>query len=111
MTAATLDAVELLVAERLADLERRIAPEALTVRDVAARLRLSVTTVNELIRSGKLTAYKVGASRRVDPRDLAAFIDERRRLSVPMARTVVGRVGYGSTSWLDNLRKEAYPRA
>jgi excisionase family DNA binding protein len=82
MRPATLDEVEAIVADRLAELERRLDPRAYTVRQVAERLSLSVTRVRELIRAGELRSFKVGGSRRVDPGDLALFLDERRRRTV-----------------------------
>ena len=109
MTPATLEQVEMIVAERLAEIEGRFSYEALTVREVAGRLRLSVTRVGELIRAGSLRSYKIGGSRRVDSRDLIAFIDERRRQPTPIRRTAAttpARSGNGS--WLDELRREAY---
>jgi excisionase family DNA binding protein len=109
MTPATLEEIEILVAARLAELESRFGHEALTVREVAGRLRLSVTRVGELIRSGELRSYKIDGSRRVDSRDLAAFIDSRRTLPTPIRRTAAttpARSGHGS--WLDELRREAY---
>jgi excisionase family DNA binding protein len=104
---ATLEEVELIVAERLADLERRIAPEALTVRDVCRRLRLGTSRVNELIRTGALPSYKIGGSRRIDPAALAAFLAERQRRATssepPHASKAVT-----VTNWLADLQREAY---
>lgn len=109
MKPATLEEVEQIVSERLAELERRIMPEALTVRDVARRLKLSVTRVNELVYSGQLPSYKVGNSRRVDPSDLAEFIAER-RAAVTTAAPVTRVAGASSSdNWLADLRERAYP--
>lgn len=46
----------------------------LTVRDVAAHLKLSPWTVRGYLREGQIKSTRVGRRFRVDPRDLAAFI-------------------------------------
>jgi excisionase family DNA binding protein len=51
-----------------------ITPEALTVPEVMAALRLSRGLVYELIRSKELPSFKVGRCRRVSTEDLAAFM-------------------------------------
>ena len=109
MKTATLEDVEMIVAARLADLERRIAPEALSVRDVCQRLKLGPTRVRELIRAGELPSYLIGSARRVDPSDLAAFIADHRKASAPTpaaSRPHVAR--RSSVSWLADLQREAY---
>lgn len=109
MRPATVEQVELIVSERIADLERRLAPEALNVRDVAQRLRLSVTRVNELIYSNALPSYTIGRARRVDPSDLAAFIEDRRRASTHQATsTAMPQPAITGRSWLEDFRREAY---
>lgn len=107
MKTATLEDVEMVVAERLADLERRIAPGVLTVRDVAARLRLSVTRVRELIGSGELPSYKIGGARRVDPSALAAFLAERQRAGAPKQAAIKMQAAHDS-NWLAEFQAEAY---
>src|SRR5689334_18637384 len=78
--------VEAIVAERLAEIERRLdGPRAYSVRQVAERLDLSVSRVWELIRGGELRSFKVGGSRRVDPSDLAEFLQAQRRRAVSPA--------------------------
>ncbi|MFC9433994.1 helix-turn-helix transcriptional regulator [Nocardia sp. NPDC057030] len=51
-------------------------PETLiTLREAAGQLKLSVRTLERLISTGDLKAYKVGArSVRVDPRDLGMLV-------------------------------------
>jgi excisionase family DNA binding protein len=49
----------------------------LTVAEVAAQLRVSTMTVYRLIRSGELTAARIGKSYRLRPADLDAFLAER----------------------------------
>lgn len=54
----------------------------LTVKEVAARLRVSGTCVYQLIEAGKLTCHRIGIGRgaiRVAEGDLAAFVDDCRQ--------------------------------
>lgn len=53
------------------------APEALTVPEVMAALRLSRSKVYDLIRSRRLASFTVGRARRVSPDSLRAFIQEQ----------------------------------
>lgn len=80
--------------------------EALTVRDVAERLRLSVSRVRELIGSGELPSYTIGRLRRVDPADLAAYLADRKRAPQRVERRTTPKVG--NRSWLADLQREAY---
>lgn len=48
----------------------------LTVKEVVARLQVSYLTVLRLIKRGKLKASKISKSYRIDPADLAAFIQQ-----------------------------------
>jgi excisionase family DNA binding protein len=114
MRTATLEDIEMIVAARIADLEQRVAPEALRVADVARRLHLSQTRVRELIVSGEIRSYRIGGSRRVDPTDLAAFIAERRTAATAseahVSSRAIGRTkpAQAAGSWLANLKREAY---
>lgn len=109
MTAASLEQVELIVAARLADIERRLdGPRAYSVSDVADRLDLSVSRVRELIRSGDLPSFKVGKSRRVTAGDLAAFIADRRVQPLPPDRYMRGAAPEPTASWLETFNREAY---
>ncbi|HET9152653.1 MAG TPA: helix-turn-helix domain-containing protein [Solirubrobacterales bacterium] len=54
------------------------APSFFTERTLAAYLAVSDRTVRNWIRRGELPSYKLGASRRIDPADVAAFLEERR---------------------------------
>lgn len=48
---------------------------AWTVKDAAERYNCSVMTIYRLIKSGKVTAYRLGARTiRLDPKELAAAI-------------------------------------
>ena len=53
----------------------------LTVRDVAATLGLCTATVYRLVAEGQLAHVRVLNAIRVAPRDLEAFVEERRRRS------------------------------
>ena len=58
----------------------------LTVNDVADRLRLSVFTVRELLKDGRLRGFRFGGTKagwRVTEEDLAAFIAAAREEGVP----------------------------
>ena len=53
--------------------------QPLTVKEVAAHLRVGLSTVYDAIKSGKLRAFGIGKNRkayRVWPADLAAFLNE-----------------------------------
>jgi excisionase family DNA binding protein len=49
-----------------------------TERSLASYLAVSDRTVRNWIRRGDLPSYKLGASRRIDPADVAAFLEQRR---------------------------------
>jgi excisionase family DNA binding protein len=53
-------------------------PTFFTERSLATYLAVSDRTVRNWIRRGELPSYKLGASRRIDPADVAAFLEERR---------------------------------
>ena len=50
----------------------------LTVREVAAALRVSTMTVYRLIRAGELRALRVGHSYRIRESDVDAYLEEVR---------------------------------
>ena len=54
-----------------------LLPEALTVPEVMAALRLSRAKVYDLIRSKQLASFTVGRSRRIPPTAVQAFIAGR----------------------------------
>ena len=76
------------------------------MRDVAERLRLSVSRVRELIGSGELPSYTIGRLRRVDPSALAAYLADRQRAPRRVERKTAPKVG--GRSWLADLQREAY---
>jgi excisionase family DNA binding protein len=49
-----------------------------TERTLAAYLAVSDRTIRNWIRRGELPSYKLGASRRIDPADVDAFLVQRR---------------------------------
>jgi excisionase family DNA binding protein len=51
--------------------------QLLTIDDVAPLCRVSSKTVRRWIKTGELTAAKLGAQWRIRPRDLDLFIHER----------------------------------
>jgi len=53
-------------------------PTFFTERSLAAYLAVSDRTIRNWIRRGELASYKLGASRRIDPADVGAFLAERR---------------------------------
>ena len=50
-----------------------------TPKTLAHRLAVSERTVRELLRTGEIASYRVGGSRRIDPKDVDAFLAARRR--------------------------------
>ena len=50
----------------------------LTYREAATRLAVSERTVWSLVKAGALPAVKIGSAVRVDPVDLAAFIERQK---------------------------------
>jgi excisionase family DNA binding protein len=53
-------------------------PTFFTERSLAAYLAVSDRTIRNWIRRGELPSYKLGASRRIDPADVDAFLAQRR---------------------------------
>jgi excisionase family DNA binding protein len=49
-----------------------------TERTLATYLAVSDRTIRNWIRRGELPSYKLGASRRIDPADVNAFLAQRR---------------------------------
>jgi excisionase family DNA binding protein len=49
-----------------------------TERSLAAYLAVSDRTIRNWIRRGELASYKLGASRRINPADVDAFLEARR---------------------------------
>lgn len=57
-------------------------PTFFTERSLAAYLSVSDGTVRNWIRRGELPSYKLGAARRIDPADVAAFLEQRREQAI-----------------------------
>ena len=51
----------------------------LTVEEVATKLQLHWQTILNYIKAGKLRAVKLGRGYRIDPVDLARFLEEMKR--------------------------------
>lgn len=65
----------------LCGMERNAPPPTFfTERTLAAYLAVSDRTIRNWIRRGELPSYKLGASRRIDPADVDAFLAQRREL-------------------------------
>ena len=62
------------------DVDRNLLsePPFFTERTLAAYLAVSDRTIRNWIRRGELPSYKLGASRRIDPADVDAFLEARR---------------------------------
>jgi excisionase family DNA binding protein len=52
-----------------------LLPALLSLRDVASTLNVSMSTVRRLIENDSLPVIRIGRSLRVDPDDLADWID------------------------------------
>jgi excisionase family DNA binding protein len=60
-------------------MERKTSSEPFfTEHTLADYLAVSDRTIRNWIRRGDLASYKLGASRRIDPADVDAFLEERR---------------------------------
>ena len=55
----------------------------LTLNDVAAVLNVSQSTIKRLVSSNALASVQVGASRRIQPQDLADFVSANRTSAAP----------------------------
>ena len=51
----------------------------LTLKEVAERLRLHISTVREYVKEGKITGIKFDRAWRVEEKDLEKFIKARKR--------------------------------
>lgn len=51
--------------------------KSLTIAEAADELRISRTKIDELIKAGELTSYKIGARRFVPADTLKEYIDKR----------------------------------
>lgn len=54
------------------------APLMFTRKETGARLRVSLTTVNALIKSGELRSVKIGRARRIPADALSEYVDQLR---------------------------------
>jgi len=71
--------VQIALAGGIKSMEAKVSgPTFFTERSLAAYLAVSDRTVRNWIRRGELPSYKLGASRRIDPADVATFLEQRR---------------------------------
>lgn len=61
-------------------------PSTLTAADVAADLRVSKRTAYDMLRSGAIPAFRVGARWRVDSDEYAAWKRDRTKRTARLAR-------------------------
>ncbi len=52
--------------------------EMLTIEDAAQRIRMSVRYVRRAVAERRIAFHRLGRSIRIDPADLAAFVNENR---------------------------------
>ena len=50
----------------------------LTIREVAERLKISLSMAYALVSRGDLTCYEIGSCKRVKESDLESFLEQRR---------------------------------
>ncbi len=55
----------------------------MTPQEVADALKITKNTVYELVKRGELAAYRVGRKMRFDPKDVAAYKDNRKTVALP----------------------------
>lgn len=55
---------------------------ALTIEQVAKRLNVSERTVRRLVENGQIKGYSVGRQIRIDPPDLAEFIQRQKQQAI-----------------------------
>lgn len=54
-------------------------PLILTVQEVARRLKLTQVTIYRLLKSSQMPGFKIGASWRIDEKDLNAYIKKQKK--------------------------------
>jgi len=87
-----------------------LAHDMLLVKEVAGMLRLALSTVYQLIESGKLPAYKLGGTYRVRKSDVESFLDSSRVEKQPK-RTARARRGTTNRRTLQELDTSRLRRA
>jgi excisionase family DNA binding protein len=60
-------------------------PELLTAEEVASRLRLALSTIYGLARSGELPSVRIGGAVRFDPADLNEYLSRCRSITTKPA--------------------------
>ena len=62
---------------------RTVGPRLLTIADLSDLLRVSRSTIYELIRRGELVPIRVSERIRFSPEDIDAYVERRREESGP----------------------------
>ena len=63
--------------------DRRFPPGDLTNDQAARLLGVSLTTINKLVREGRLSAYKLGSDKRAGRRIVRTSIERLRNATIP----------------------------
>ena len=58
-------------------IEEKILSRLLNARDVAAALKMGLSTVYQLVERGELPSIRIGRSVRIRPEDLEKFIESK----------------------------------
>ena len=61
-------------------IEEKTLPRLLNAQDVAAALKMGLSTVYMLVERGELPSIRIGRSVRIRPEDLEKFIDEKAQM-------------------------------
>lgn len=66
-----------MIIDRLRSMDR-----ALTAREAATLLHIHYTTFYRMLRGGKVPAFRIGGTVRIDPGQLADFLQSKTRLGI-----------------------------
>jgi excisionase family DNA binding protein len=50
----------------------------LTIKELAAQLKISLSLAYRLVASGEIPSYAIGSCKRIDQSDLAAYLNQQR---------------------------------
>ena len=59
----------------------------LTIREVAERLRISLSLAYRLVASGEIPCYAIASCKRVDERDLQQYLQRQQQPTVKLPRS------------------------
>jgi excisionase family DNA binding protein len=71
------------------DSEDAVKDALLTFEQARTRLNIGKSTLYELLERGKLRAAKIGGGWRIEPADLEAFIESKKRGALPATTVAV----------------------